>query len=89
MRIQLTEDYAIHVKTLPEGTQLKCTGELGRELINKGVAVEIDVPTLEEFAVVDIAIAELEEADKKKHKPKKKKEQNLNLDESNSKIELD
>ena len=33
MRIELTKDYAIHAKTLPEGSQLRVSNKLGKELI--------------------------------------------------------
>ena len=88
MRIQLLQDHAIHVKTLKAATQLKCTNELGRELISEGIAVEIDTYTFEEIDVVNKAIAEIETTDKKKHKPKKKKTENLK-NESDSEVELD
>lgn len=77
MRIRLTKKYAIHVKELPKGTELKCTNELGRELIEKGVAVEINHATKEEIATVDRLIDDLEDFDKKKHTKKTKKEKPL------------
>lgn len=89
MRIELTKKYAIHVKELPKGSQLKVTNELGRELISKGVAIEIGHATFEEVDVINKAITEIEEIDKKKHNKKPKKEKSLKQDESNSNIELD
>jgi len=88
MRIELIKDHAIHVKTLKKGMQLKCTNELGRKLIEQGIAVEIGTYTFEEVDVVNKAISDIETTDKKKHKPKKKKNENLN-NESNSEVELD
>lgn len=88
MRIQLTKKYAIHVKELPKGTQIKCTNELGRELIDKGVAIEINQVTFEEIDVINKTIAEIENFDKKKHKKKPSKSENL-TNESDSEEQLD
>jgi len=77
MRIELTTDYAIHTKTLPEGTQLRVSNKLGKELISLKVAKALDGFTDEEMVehIVEIAINN-EEKPKVKKVTKKKKSNN-------------
>jgi hypothetical protein len=75
MRIEIIKKYAIHVKELKKGTQLRVRKWLGEELIKKGVAIELDVEINEE--IVETAIQEFfDEAevadDIKQSLPKKK-----------------
>jgi len=48
MKIQLTENYAVALKVLPQGTQLRVSNNLGKELIDLGVAKDFDGYTKEE-----------------------------------------
>ena len=77
MRIELTTDYAIHTKTLPEGTQLRVSNKLGKELISLKVAKALDGFTEEEMVehIVQIAM-DNEEKPKVKKVTKKKKSSN-------------
>jgi len=77
MRIELTTDYAIHTRTLPEGTQLRVSNKLGKELISLKVAKALDGFTEEEMVehIVQIAM-ENEETPKVKKVTKKKKSSN-------------
>ena len=74
MRIELTTDYAIHTRTLPEGTQLRVSNKLGKELISLKVAKALDGFTDEEMVehIVEVAINN-EEKPKVKKVTKKKK----------------
>lgn len=74
MKIELTKDYAIFARTLPEGTQLRVSNALGKELIKKGVAKSFDGYTAEEEVehIVQIA-SDNEELPKVKKVTKKKK----------------
>lgn len=74
MRIELTTDYAIHTRTLPEGTQLRVSNKLGKELISLKVAKALDGFTEEEMVehIVQIAM-DNEEKPKVKKVTKKKK----------------
>ena len=74
MKIELTKDYAILTRTLPEGTQLRVSTALGKELIKKGVAKSFDGYTEEEEVehIVQIAV-DNEELPKVKKVTKKKK----------------
>ena len=74
MKIELTKDYAIFTRTLPEGTQLRVSNALGKELIKKGVAKSFDGYTAEEEVehIVQIAV-DNEELPKVKKVTKKKK----------------
>ena len=74
MKIELTKDYAIFTRTLPEGTQLRVSNALGKELIKKGVAKSFDGYTAEEEVehIVQIA-SDNEELPKVKKVTKKKK----------------
>ena len=74
MRIELTKDYAIHARTLPEGTQLRVSKSLGKELINLKVAKALDGFTFEEEIehIIEVAM-ENEELPKVKKVTKKKK----------------
>ena len=74
MKIELTKDYAIFTRTLPEGTQLRVSNALGKELIKKGVAKSFDGYTEEEEVehIVQIAV-DNEELPKVKKVTKKKK----------------
>lgn len=74
MKIELTKDYAIFARTLPEGTQLRVSNALGKELIKKGVAKSFDGYTEEEEVehIVQIA-SDNEELPKVKKVTKKKK----------------
>ena len=74
MKIELTKDYAIFARTLPEGTQLRVSNALGKELIKKGVAKSFDGYTEEEEVehIVQIAV-DNEELPKVKKVTKKKK----------------
>jgi len=74
MRIELTKDYAIHVRTLPEGTQLRVSKSLGKELIDLKVAKALDGFTFEEEIehIIEVAM-ENEETPKVKKVTKKKK----------------
>ena len=75
MRIEITKKYAIHVKELKKGTQLRVRQWLGEELIKKGVAIELDVEIKEELVenAMQSAFEEAEEADDiKQSLPKKK-----------------
>ena len=74
MKIELTKDYAILTRTLPEGTQLRVSTALGNELIKKGVAKSFDGYTEEEEVehLVQIAV-DNEELPKVKKVTKKKK----------------
>ena len=38
MKIELTQDYAVVTRVLPEGTQMRVSNKLGKELIELGVA---------------------------------------------------
>jgi len=73
MRIELTMDYAIHTRTLPEGSQLRVANKLGKELIKLKVAKALDGFTEEEKIehVVEVAIANDEKPIAKKPKVKK------------------
>ena len=77
MRIELTTDYAIHERTLPEGTQLRVSNKLGKELIDLKVAKALDDFTKEEKIehIVQVAM-DNEELQKVKKVTKKKKESN-------------
>jgi len=77
MRIELTTDYAIHTRTLPEGTQLRVSNKLGKELISLKVAKALDGFTEEEMVehIVQIAM-DNEEKPKVKKVTKKKKSSN-------------
>ena len=77
MKIELTKDYAIFTRTLPEGTQLRVSNALGKELIKKGVAKSFDGYTAEEEVehIVQIAV-DNEELPKVKKVTKKKKRTN-------------
>jgi len=77
MRIELTTDYAIHTRTLPEGTQLRVSNKLGNELISLKVAKALDGFTEEEMVehIVQIAM-DNEEKPKVKKVTKKKKSSN-------------
>ena len=74
MKIELKKDYAIFTRTLPEGTQLRVSNALGKELIKKGVAKSFDGYTAEEEVehIVQIA-SDNEELPKVKKVTKKKK----------------
>jgi hypothetical protein len=74
MRIELTMDYAIHERTLPEGTQLRVSNKLGKELIDLKVAKALDDFTEEEKIehIVQVAM-DNEELPKVKKVTKKKK----------------
>lgn len=74
MRIELTTDYAIHAKTLPEGSQLRVSNKLGKELIKLKVAKALDGFTFEEKIehIIEVAM-ENEELPKVKKVTKKKK----------------
>ena len=74
MRIELTKDYAIHAKTLPEGSQLRVSNKLGKELIELKVAKALDGFTFEEEIehIIEVAM-ENEELPKVKKVTKKKK----------------
>ena len=74
MRIELTKDYAIHERTLPEGTQLRVSKSLGKELIDLKVAKALDGFTFEEEIehIIEVAM-ENEETPKVKKVTKKKK----------------
>lgn len=74
MRIELTTDYAIHERTLPEGTQLRVSNKLGKELIDLKVAKALDDFTEEEKIehIVQVAM-DNEELPKVKKVTKKKK----------------
>ena len=74
MKIELTKNYAIFTRTLPEGTQLRVSNALGKELIKKGVAKSFDGYTAEEEVehIVQIA-SDNEELPKVKKVTKKKK----------------
>ena len=74
MKIELTKDYAIFARTLPEGTQLRVSNALGKELIKKGVAKSFDGYTAEEEVEHIMQIAsDNEELPKVKKVTKKKK----------------
>ena len=75
MKIELTKDYAIFTRTLPEGTQLRVSNALGKELIKKGVAKSFDGYTPEEEVehVVQIAMDNEEKPLPKVKKVTKKK----------------
>jgi hypothetical protein len=77
MRIELTKDYAIHERTLPEGTQLRVSNKLGKELIDLKVAKALDDFTKEEKIehIVQVAM-DNEELPKVKKVTKKKKDSN-------------
>jgi len=77
MRIELTTDYAIHERTLPEGTQLRVSNKLGKELIDLKVAKALDDFTKEEKIehIVQVAM-DNEELPKVKKVTKKKKDSN-------------
>ena len=77
MKIELTKNYAIFTRTLPEGTQLRVSNALGKELIKKGVAKSFDGYTEEEEVehIVQIAV-DNEELPKVKKVTKKKKRSN-------------
>ena len=77
MRIELTTDYAIHTRTLPEGSQLRVSNKLGKELIDLKVAKALDGFTFEEEIehIVEVAI-DNEEKPKVKKVTKKKKSNN-------------
>jgi len=74
MKIELIKNYAIFARTLPEGTQLRVSNALGKELIKKGVAKSFDGYTAEEEVehIVQIA-SDNEELPKVKKVTKKKK----------------
>jgi len=74
MRIELTTDYAIHTRTLPEGSQLRVSNKLGKELIDLKVAKALDGFTYEEQIehIVEVAM-DNEEKPKVKKVTKKKK----------------
>lgn len=77
MRIELTTDYAIHTRTLPEGSQLRVSNKLGKELIDLKVAKALDGFTFEEEIehIVEVAM-DNEEKPKVKKVTKKKKSDN-------------
>ena len=77
MRIELTTDYAIHTRTLPEGSQLRVSNKLGKELIDLKVAKALDGFTYEEQVehIVEVAM-DNEEKPKVKKVTKKKKSNN-------------
>ena len=75
MRIELTKDYAIHAKTLPEGSQLRVSNKLGKELIKLKVAKALDGFTFEEQIehIVEVAMDNEEKPKVKKITKNKKK----------------
>lgn len=75
MRIELTKDYAIHTRTLPEGTQLRVSNKLGKELIKLKVAKALDGYTYEEQIehIVEVAMDNEEKPKVKKITKNKKK----------------
>ena len=77
MRIELTTDYAIHTRKLPEGSQLRVSNKLGKELIDLKVAKALDGFTFEEEIehIVEVAM-DNEELPKVKKVTKKKKSNN-------------
>ena len=48
MKIELLQDHAVAKRVLPQGTQLRVSNELGKELIDLGVAKGFDGYTKEE-----------------------------------------
>jgi hypothetical protein len=77
MRIVLTKDHAVHARTLPEGSQLRVSNKLGKELIDLKVAKALDGFTFEEQIehIVEVAM-DNEEKPKVKKVTKKKKSNN-------------
>lgn len=74
MRIVLTKAHAVHARTLPKGSEMRVTKELGNKLISLKVAKEFDDYTEEEKIehIVEVAI-DNEEKPKVKKVTKKKK----------------
>lgn len=48
MKIELLQDHAVARRVLPQGTQLRVSNKLGKELIDLGVAKSFDGYTKEE-----------------------------------------
>lgn len=78
MKIELTQDYAVVTRVLPEGTQMRVSNKLGKELIELGVAKNFDGYTPEEEVehVVQIAMDNEEKPLPKVKKVTKRKKSN-------------
>jgi hypothetical protein len=74
MRVELIKKYAVAIRELPKGTQLRVSNALGNELIKLKVAKELGVYTQEEEVEHMVAIAvDNEEKPKVKKVTKEKK----------------
>tara|TARA_R110000737_G_scaffold114880_1_gene147805 strand:+ start:418 stop:651 length:234 start_codon:yes stop_codon:yes gene_type:complete len=77
MKIELLQDHAVARRVLPQGTQLRVSNKLGKELIDLGVAKSFDGYTKEEQVehILEIA-ADNEETPIVKKITKRKKQSN-------------
>jgi len=77
MKIELLQDHAVAIRVLPQGTQLRVSNKLGKELIDLGVAKSFDGYTKEEQVehILEIA-ADNEETPIVKKITKRKKQSN-------------
>ena len=77
MKIELLQDHAVARRVLPQGTQLRVSNKLGKELIDLGVAKDFDGYTKEEQVehILEIA-ADNEEMPIVKKITKRKKQSN-------------
>ena len=77
MKIELLQDHAVARRVLPQGTQLRVSNKLGKELIDLGVAKSFDGYTKEEQVehILEIA-ADNEEKPIVKKITKRKKQSN-------------
>jgi hypothetical protein len=77
MKIELLQDHAVARRVLPQGTQLRVSNKLGKELIDLGVAKSFDGYTKEEQVehILQIA-ADNEETPIVKKITKRKKQSN-------------
>jgi hypothetical protein len=53
MKVELTKDYAIHLRTLPKGMICEVSKELAAELLKKKVAKKVKINTIEQSKFVD------------------------------------
>jgi hypothetical protein len=77
MKIELLQDHAVAIKVLPQGTQLRVSNKLGKELIDLEIAKGFDGYTKEEQVehILEIA-ADNEETPIVKKITKRKKQSN-------------
>lgn len=63
MLILLSKPYTLHIKELPEGTNINVTNSYGKMLIAEGVAIEVD--TVRTYTPVHKAVSKAHKKAKK------------------------